>query len=300
MTAAGIFHFEEARAPAVRLASALGVSAARVRIHRFPDGESLVAVPVPVAAKPAILYCSLDHPNARLVELLLAAAALRDNGATRVALVAPYLGYMRQDMAFHPGEAVSQRVIGGLLAGHFDALFTIDPHLHRIRALGEVMPNIEAVSISAAPVLSAAIDPGDAPVVVGPDSESRQWVERIAVPHGLEILVGAKLRAGDRDVAIAIDGIARVKGRRAILVDDVVSSGETLKIAASQLLAAGATRVDALASHCLARKGDLAALDGAGIASLRASDSVAGPASVLPTAEIIARALKNSRIFGEC
>ncbi len=52
----------------------------------------------------------------------------------------PYLAYMRQDIAFHPGEAISQRIIGALLAQTFDAVITVDAHLHRIDHLSQAMP----------------------------------------------------------------------------------------------------------------------------------------------------------------
>ena len=109
----GVFAFS-VRAAAERLAQALGVPCRTVTVHRFPDGESLVRVePSP---ETAFLYRSLDHPNDKLVELLLAVSALRANGAAKVVLIAPYLAYMRQDIAFHDGEAISQRVVGKLLA----------------------------------------------------------------------------------------------------------------------------------------------------------------------------------------
>ena len=68
-----------------------------------------------------LLFCSLDRPDARLAELLLAAGAAREAAVARLALVAPYLCYMRQDMAFRPGEAVSQRHIARLL-GQVEAI----------------------------------------------------------------------------------------------------------------------------------------------------------------------------------
>lgn len=285
-----VFGFAECREQAGALARELGVPAHEVAVRAFPDGESLVQVPA--RAETAILYRSLDNPNARLVELLLAASALRDGGARRVVLVAPYLAYMRQDMAFNPGEAVSQRVIGRLIADHFDALATIDPHLHRVATLGEAVPGIPALALSAAPLLASLLDAGEAPVLVGPDSESHPWVEAIAAPLGLDVLVGEKVRNGDRAVELALPGIERVAGRKAVLVDDVVSSGMTLIAAARLLLRAGATGVQALATHCLAGEADRAALGEAGIASLRATDSVPGPSACLPVAPLIADALR--------
>ena len=103
------FHEEPAR----RLATALGADFRGIEQRRFPDGESLVRTAPEAGA--AVLYCSLDHPNDRLVDLLLASSALRDSGVRSIVLVAPYLCYMRQDVAFQPGEAVSQKVVARLL-----------------------------------------------------------------------------------------------------------------------------------------------------------------------------------------
>ncbi len=287
---ASIHAFAECREAAGELAGALGIPCRDVHVRHFPDGESLVRVSP--TGETALLYRSLDNPNAKLVELVLAAAALRENGARRVMLIAPYLAYMRQDIAFHPGEAVSQRIIGRLIADHFDGLATIDPHLHRIARLGEAVPDIPALSLSAAPVLSAAIAGRDEVLLIGPDSESRPWVEAIASPLGLEALIGEKNRHGDRAVDIAIPGVERAAGRCAILVDDVISSGVTLIAAARQLQDAGATRVEALATHCLARAEDLAAMEAAGIARIRATRTVEGPTACLSVAGLLADAVR--------
>lgn len=289
MMRAAIHAFPEGMGPARDLADRLGLAGCAIELHHFPDGESRVQV-LP-GSEIAILFRSLDHPNGKIVELLFAASALRGNGARRVILVAPYLGYMRQDIAFAPGQAVSQRVIGALLADHFDAVLTVDPHLHRIRHLREVMPGIDAVSISAAPVLASAIGSGTDPIVVGPDAESRQWAEAIGRPRGLDVILGKKRRAGDRDVAIVLHRPDRVAGRPAILVDDVISSGRTLEVAAQQLLAAGATSVEALATHCLARADDLKRLERAGIFRVRSTDSVSGPTAIIPLAGMLAEAI---------
>lgn len=290
MTMATLFAFPECSCAAKRLAGELGIGFSEIALRHFPDGESLVRTEP--ATGVALLYRSLDNPNAKLVELLLAASALRENGARRVMLIAPYLGYMRQDMAFRPGEAVSQQVIGGLLADRFDGVLTVDPHLHRISSLGEVMPGTEAISLSAAPALSEALAGADRPLLVGPDGESRQWVEAIAAPLGLDVLVGEKFRSGDREVAIRIPGIEQAQDRLAVLVDDVVSSGETLIAAAQLLRDAGAARIEALATHCLAHKADLARMQEAGIALLRFTDSVGRAGGTISLAPLIAAEIR--------
>lgn len=297
MQAAAVYPFAECLAQGEALAAALGIPALPVEVHRFPDGESRVRLHPP--ARTAIVLRPLNDPNARLIELLLAAAALRDGGAARVILVTPYLGYMRQDMAFRPGEAVSQRVIGNLIAAHFDGLITVDPHLHRVSSLAEVAPGIPALSISAAPVLAAELAPGLDPrtVLVGPDSESRPWVESIASPLGLDVLVGEKVRHGDRAVRIELPGKEALHGRPAILVDDVISSGTTLIECARILRAAGATSVEAVATHGLARMQDLQRIAAAGVFRVRTTDSIAAHPGSIPLAPILAQALRRQQWF---
>ena len=282
-----VFAFPECADPAARLARALGVDCREVTLRSFPDGESLVSVAQ--ASETALLYRSLDSPNEKIFELLLAASALREGGARHLVLVIPYLAYMRQDVAFQEGEAVSQRVLGQLLAGTCDALVTIDPHLHRIGSLGEVMPQIEAVAISAAPVLSEALKGDDNPLLVGPDRESRPWLEAIAGPRQFEVLLGEKRRTGDRQVELHIPGVQRAAGRRVVLVDDVISSGTTLQAAACLLRQAGARSIEALATHCLASEEDLRRLHEAGITSIRSTDSVESECGDISVASILAQ-----------
>ncbi len=287
-----VFAFAAETSAAERLARSLGVPHYAIEVRAFPDGESLVRVgPSP---ETAFLYRSLDHPNEKLVEVLLAASALRDNGAMKVVFVVPYLAYMRQDTAFHRGEAVSQRVIGQVIANHFDALLTIDPHLHRTHSLTAIMPGIDAVAVSAAPVLAAAVDVDEDPLLVGPDGEARQWVERIAARKELEFVLGIKRRVGDRDVDLRILDAERANGRKVVLVDDLISTGATLKKAARLLHQAGASEIAVLATHCLASDSDLAALREAGIVNIRATDSVAGPVGTLPVAGLLADEIRRN------
>ena len=285
-----VIAFPECAGPAARLAAALGIEMREVSLHRFPDGESLVRVPQ--VAETTLLYRSLDRPNEKLVELLLAASAARDAGARRLILIVPYLAYMRQDVAFHEGEAVSQRVIGKLLAAHGDALVTVDPHLHRVASLTEVMPGIETVCVSAAPALAQALDAVANPLLVGPDAESRPWVEAIAQPARHDFVVGYKARSGDRSVELTIPDAVRAAGRSVVLVDDLLSTGSTLKAAARLLHEAGASQIDVLATHCLASEPDIGQLRAAGVGSIRASDTTRHPLATLPIADALARQIR--------
>ena len=281
-------------AAAGRVAECLEVAVDQLEARRFPDGESLVRAPR--CASTTILYGSLNHPDRKLVRLLLAAAALRDLGARRLVLVAPYLCYMRQDRAFRSGEAISQRVVGGLLAERFDRIITVDPHLHRISRLAEALPGIEADALAAAPLMADALgkDPRSPPLVVGPDAESRPWVEAVAGPQNLDMIVAEKKRAGDRSVEIELPDPDRVRDRRVVIVDDIVSSGATIVRLARVLQNAGASSVEAMVTHSLSSHDDLRTLREAGVARIVATDSVAGADGldeVIELAPLLARSL---------
>jgi ribose-phosphate pyrophosphokinase len=148
--------FEDEQSSGARIAQAGQLDLATIERHRFPDGELKLRLPAILPERVVILR-TLNNPNEKLIELLLAAQTARNLGARHLTLVAPYLAYMRQDVAFQPGEAISQRVVGHFLAGLFDAVITVDPHLHRVATLQEAVPVANAIVLSGAPLLSDLI-----------------------------------------------------------------------------------------------------------------------------------------------
>lgn len=287
-----VLHFDDQREPAARLAAALSLRCAAIDTRRFPDGETLLRLPVPLPRR-VLLYCSLGAPDVRLVELMLAAGAAREHGVTELALVAPYLCYMRQDVAFRPGEAVSQRIVGAFLAERFDAVVTVDPHLHRIDRLEQAVPVARPVALTAARAIGEwLVRSVPQAVVVGPDAESAQWAAAVAAHAGRPHAVFAKTRHGDREVEVVADGGAPLAGRPVVLVDDIASSGRTLAQAARACLAAGARTVDAMVTHALCRGDDLAALHAAGVGRLWSTDSLEHPSNRIALAPLLAQGLR--------
>jgi ribose-phosphate pyrophosphokinase len=278
---------------AQRLAVRLGLDAREIAVHRFPDEE--VRVTVGPAAPNTIVFGSLDRPNEKLLALLFTAEALRRGGARRLVLVAPYLCYMRQDTAFHAGEAISQKVIGPLLARAFDRVVTVDAHLHRTRRIEEVFPGSESDNLSAMPAIAAALRADGfepATVIVGPDEESESWVSELADQMGLKFSVARKTRSGDRSVDVVFPDPAVFQGHPVLLVDDIVSSGGTLTACARTLAAAGARSVDAIVTHALFAPELVATLFAAGIRSVRSTDSVPHPTNAIALDAILADALR--------
>ncbi len=284
--------FAADRAQAAAIAARLGLARDDIDVHAFPDGE--LRVTVAPAGATTIVHASLDRPNDKLIALLFAAEALRRGGARRLVLVAPYLCYMRQDMAFRAGEAISQRAIGALIASRFDRLVTVDPHLHRARDLGEVFGGIETDHLSAMPVMAAklraeGVDPRA--IIAGPDQESAPWVRQLADPLGLPFIVARKTRSGDRSVAVEFADLSGLKDRPVILVDDLVSSGGTLIACAMALARGGVRSIDVLVTHALFPESAMADFAAAGIRSVRSTTSVPHPTNAIALDELIAAAL---------
>jgi ribose-phosphate pyrophosphokinase len=233
------------------LAAVLAGEVAEIETRRFPDDEIYLRLGTDPAGRSVIVAGHLDRPDTKLLRALFTAGVARDLGAARVGLVVPYLPYMRQDRRFEEGEAVTSVHFAELLSSTFDWLATIDPHLHRYRSLDDVY-RIPAVALHAAPLLSDWIGRQvPHPLLIGPDSESEQWVSEVARRAGAPHVVLAKDRFGDRDVRIAVPDLTAWAGRTPVLVDDIVSSARTLIEAARGIVAAGFPKPVCVAVHAL-------------------------------------------------
>ena len=135
---------------------------------------------------------------------------------------------MRQDMRFNPGEALSAKIFGEWLGHTFDWLVTVDPHLHRHATLAEVYPHAAHV-VHAASQLAVWIDAHvTMPLIIGPDSESAQWVTAVSNLLCAPSVVARKERHGDRDVEVFLPEIDKWRDHTPVLVDDIIASGGTM------------------------------------------------------------------------
>jgi ribose-phosphate pyrophosphokinase len=286
-----VLGFPDYRSQARGMAAEAGLGYDEIELHHFPDGESRVRLP-PGLPQRVVLCRSLDRPNDKLVELFLAARSAREQGVETLALVAPYLCYMRQDKAFHPGEAVSQRIVGGLLAEHFDALLSVDAHLHRVHRLADAVPVRRAVNLTAtepmAAFLSARFD--TAALLVGPDRESEQWVRAIAERQGWDYRVASKERLGDHRVRVRLPE-GPYSARHLILVDDIAGTGRTLEAIARALVPRRPASLSVLVTHALFMGDAVARLRRAGFEHIWSCDSVAHSSNRVPLAGLLSRGL---------
>ena len=285
-----VLAFADEAALAQRLATGLGWALSIIDVHTFPDGETRLRLP-PVLPPHTALLRGLHQPNQKFAPLLLAAAGARELGAQRLTLVSPYLAYMRQDIEFAPGEVVSQRHIGRLLAAAFDAVITVDPHLHRVATMDEVVPGRRGVALTAARLLGGHVArqvPGA--LLMAPDEEAGQWVRAAAAAHGLDHAVCHKQRSGDREVAVSLPD-QDVQGRAVVLLDDVASTGRTLVAAARGAIARGAISVDVAVTHALFVDDALQQVVASGVRQVWSTDCVPHASNAVSVVPLLVEAL---------
>lgn len=225
---------------AAALATACGEMQGEVEIRRFPDEESQVGIRSDVAGRDATVVWCLDRPDPKLFPLALLAAALRDAGAMRVGLVAPYLAYMRQDAHFAPGDTIAARHLARFIEERFDWLVTVDPHLHRFATLGELYKTPARAARAAPAVVEWIRNHVATPVNHRPRSEKRAvGIAEVAGCLQVPSLILDKKRLGDRDVRVIADDMAAMNGRRPVIVDDIVSTARTVAAAARLIVDEG-------------------------------------------------------------
>jgi len=259
------------------LARVLSGDTGALELRRFPDGETYVRLADDCENREVVIAATLVRPDELVVPLIFTARGLREQGARRLVLVAPYLAYLRQDARFRPGEVVSSRWFAELLSDLFDGVVTVDPHLHRYRKLGEVY-RVPTRIVHAAPALARWIVTNvDRPLLIGPDSESEQWVSEVArfaaAPHA----VLSKTRRGDRDVAIELPPLGAWRGRTPVLVDDIISTARTMIEASRRLREAGCAAPVCLGVHAVFAGQAYEDLLSHGVAAVVTTDSVAHP-----------------------
>lgn len=277
------------------LQSLSGFTPGQMSLRQFPDGETYVRVLDDVRGAEVAILCQLHHPDEKTLPLLLLVATLRDLGARRVGIIAPYLAYMRQDKRFHEGEGISARYFARLMSQQVDWLLTVDPHLHRIHALSEVY-SIPALAMTAVQPIALWLRAHvTRPLVIGPDGESEQWAARVAEAAGCPYEVLTKERFGDRDVQVSVPHVAAYLEYTPVLVDDIISTGRTMQQAARHLQDAGLCAPVCIGVHGIFADGALQEMQAAGLRVVT-SNSIPAPGDQIDLAPLLAEGLRALRV----
>ena len=284
--------FNPAPHPLVKpLCEQLPATGGGLSLRRFPDGESYLRIESPVRGRRCIVLADLSRPDAKYLPLIFLAATLRELHASSVGLLAPYLCYMCQDRRFAEGEALSSRLFATELCRHFDWLVTVDPHLHRYRSLEEIYTIPTRVVQGAAAVVDW-LKGRENLFLVGPDAESGQWVSRIADASGHPWVVGSKVRRGDREVSVSLPPLDALRGRDAVIVDDVISSGHTVLECLKALRAQDVAKVDCACVHGIFADGIDAVLRQQGLRRLASTNTIPHASNSMDVSFLLLPALR--------
>ena len=274
------------------LAKRLGLPLLSVTMKEFSDTETRFKVEEEVHGTSILLVQSTYPPVDRnYMQLFLVAHHLSQDGA-RVHAVIPYLGYARQDKQFMPGEIVSLGVISHLLRScGVTRVTTVDIH----SAEGLALFAMPTYSVSAIPILAQYIKKNmnlSSPVVISPDFGSSKRTEAFATLYGAEHLQFAKER--DRITGeVRIDaGEMNVKGRDVVIVDDMISTGATIRAAAEKLRRAQASKIVVSCVHPLLVEDAYEKLIEAGVDEIIGTNTVPSRVSKVDATEPLASYLR--------
>ena len=210
------------------MAKRYNVSKGEATIRNFPDGETYIRIHSDVKGKKVVMVCTLDHPDTKLLPLYFLSNTAMELGAKCTCLIAPYLAYMRQDKQFHSGEGITSKYFASFISNFAETITTVDPHLHRYSTLSEIY-SVPATVVQAANQISEWIKNNiQNPLLIGPDSESEQWVSEVANNAHAAYIILEIVRHGDKIVKVSIPQIDQYINHKPVLVDDIISTARTM------------------------------------------------------------------------
>jgi ribose-phosphate pyrophosphokinase len=252
----------------------LGLPLTKASVRRFSDMEIFVEIQENVRGEDVFIIQSTSFPaNDNLMELLVTLDALKRGSAKRATAVIPYYGYARQDRKSGPRTPISAKLVANMItAAGADRVLTLDLHAGQIQGFFDIPTD----NLYAAPVfvrdIQERFDKKDLMIVspdVGGVVRARAHARRLDVD--LAIIDKRRERAGVSEV---MNIIGDVKGRRCILVDDIVDSAGTLCNAAEALKDAGAKSVAAYVTHGVLSGGAVARVGASPLEALVTTDSI--------------------------
>lgn len=279
---------------AKKIARILKQPYSELRTRVFPDGESYVKLQTKVKGKHLILVQSFSgQVNDCVMEVLFAAYTARKLGAKTITLAASYFPYLRQDKRFHDGETISIEVAARLVNLHFDKLLILDPHLHRKESLSSLF-NIPVTKVNSNDVIAKYIKnhlPHGS--LIGPDWESYKWAQQIAEQLGRDCHILHKKRWSARKVKIYFAKNIHL-GKKAIIVDDIISSGNTLLETIKGLKKRKVKDITCIAIHGIFAENALEKLRKTG-AKVITTNSIPNKTGKIDISKVIAGGLKKKK-----
>jgi ribose-phosphate pyrophosphokinase len=281
------------------IADYLDMPLARSQVRRFADNEIFVTIDENVRGEDVFVVQSTSFPaNDHLMELLIMVDALTRASAKRITAVLPYFGYARQDRKTGGRTPISAKLVANLITkAGADRVLTLDLHAGQIQGFFDIPTD----NLYSSPVIEADIrahyNNAAEIVIVSPDVGGVLRARAVAkrIDADLAIVDKRRERAGESEV---MNIIGDVKGRRCILIDDIVDSAGTLCNAAAALIdKAGAKDVSAYVTHGVLSNGAADRVSKSVLKQLVTTDSIAPSQEVRDCAKI--RQIGISALMGE-
>lgn len=263
---------------AEKIAKRMGLKLSTSSVVRFSDGEIQVNIDDSVRGKDVFLIQSTSAPvNDNLMELLIMIDAVRRASAASVNIVMPYYGYARQDRKTRAREPITAKLVADMIqAAGADRVLSLDLHAPQIQGFFDIpVDNLMGAPLLADYFLSNHLE--EDAVVVSPDHGGVTRARKLAEFLGTSIAIVDKRRP-KANVAEVMNIIGDVKGKRAILIDDMIDTAGTITLAAQALKDAGATEVYACATHAVLSGPAVDRLNNSVIKGLVLTDSIQQPA----------------------
>jgi ribose-phosphate pyrophosphokinase len=281
---------------AIQFSKELNGEIANYEVRNFPDGETYLRVLSDCLNRDIIILANLHQPNSKFLPLIFLCEVLKEMGCNKITLIVPYLPYMRQDIQFHDGEAVTSRFFAKLLSQYIDHLITIDPHLHRYHSLSQIY-TCETTVLQANPVIADWIKLNiKKPFIVGPDSESEQWAANVANMVGCPYLILKKQRFGDSDVKVSASSAKDYQNLTPVLIDDIISTGRTMIETANWLAQEGLCPPICIGVHALFSGDALLAMQEANIEQVLTCSTITHNTNAIDVSEILINTYKQNQI----
>ena len=288
---------------AVNVAKELDDVFIRVETKKFPDGEKYLRVHGEVDDEVTIIQSTGYPQDETLIELLFLIKNLKDLGAKKVKVVVPFMGYARQERRFNDGEAISAKIVAELieLAGA-DEFASINLHEDCVRKFF----NIPAYNLSAMPAIAEYLKEFTTdPIIIAPDKGALGFAEEISEILECNCTYLKKVRLGPDKVETTIADIdesdddsskvqiSSVKGKQAIIIDDIIATGGTIVNAINILKEHGAVSVNVCCVHPTLVNDAVSKIYAAGATDLAGTDTLKSEVSSISLAKTIANYLKS-------
>ncbi|HEX7421013.1 MAG TPA: ribose-phosphate pyrophosphokinase [Thermoanaerobaculia bacterium] len=256
------------------VSSELSIPLSACTVEKFPDGEITVHLNDSVRKREVFIIQPTSPPvNDHLMELLAFADACRRAAASRVVAVIPYFGYARSDKRGpHRDPIMASLVAAVLQAAGVDQVITIDPHSPQIEGCFHIPVDTWSAVGRLALALRGRIPPQT--VIVAPDVGAVRLATHYGELLDRPVVVLHKRRATARETEVT-HVVGEVRNRPAVIVDDMISTGGTIRRSIEALLSSGGRPdITVVATHSLMLEGSRAKLDLPSIREIIVSDTI--------------------------